>query len=228
MRATSRRASRARCTRRGSPAFRCAACSRRSKTYSSRACPARQRVPRRRPVPDRRLAAASLIVFCSCAASPVAAQEAPVIRLTVEEAQARGVAASHRLAEARARVAAAKAFVDVRGSADMPSVAAVGGYTRTNHVLEFTVPGPTGPRVLYPDVPNNSHARLDLQWPIYNGGQTGALERAAQADASAAAADVSVAQSDLRLEVGRAFWAVVTAREAVTVLEQGVARSQAH
>jgi outer membrane protein TolC len=82
--------------------------------------------------------------------------------------------------------------------------------------------------VLYPDVPDNYHSRLDLQWPIYTGGQTNALERAAQADAAAAGADVSVAQSDLRLEVARAFWAVVTARASVDVLEQGIARSQAH
>lgn len=180
-------------------------------------------------MPDRRLVVAALVALCSCLVSPVFAQDAPVVRLTVEEAQARAVAASHRLAEARAREAAAKAFVGVRGSADRPSVAATGGYTRTNHVLEFSVPSPTGvPRVLYPDVPNNYHSRLDLQWPIYSGGQTDALERAAQAEASAATADVSVAQSDLRLEVARAFWAVVTARASVDVLEQGVARSQAH
>jgi outer membrane protein TolC len=37
-----------------------------------------------------------------------------------------------------------------------------------------------------------------------------------------------VAQADLRLEVSRAFWAVVTARAAVDVLDQGVARSQAN
>jgi len=117
----------------------------------------------------------------------------------------------------------------VRGSADMPTVALLGGYTRTNHVLEFSVPSPTGaPRVLYPDVPDNFHSRLDLQWPIYSGGQTNALERAARAEATAAGADVSVAQSDLRFEVSRAFWAVVTAKASVDVLEQGIARSQAH
>ena len=37
-----------------------------------------------------------------------------------------------------------------------------------------------------------------------------------------------VAQADLRLEVARAFWAVVTARATVDVLEQGVERAQAH
>ena len=111
----------------------------------------------------------------------------------------------------------------------MPTVAATASYTRTNHVLEFTVPGPTGfPRVLYPDVPNNYQSRLELRWPIYTGGRTDALERAARAEAEAVGAEVQTAQADLRLEVARAYWAVVTARVALDVLEQGIARSQAH
>ena len=171
-------------------------------------------------------------IFIAIAESMVgfaAAQDAPVVRLGVDEAQTRAIAASHRLAEARAREATANATIDVRGSADMPTVSVGGGYTRTNHVQPFSVPGPPGVlRVLYPDVPNNYYSRLDLQWPIYTGGQTNALERAARAEAAAAGADVSVAQSDLRLEVARAFWAVVTARASVDVLEQGIARSQAH
>jgi outer membrane protein TolC len=170
------------------------------------------------------------LAFTVCGfASHGAAQEVPVLRLTLDEAQMRAREASHRLAEARARESVAHATMDLRASADRPVVAALAGYTRTNHVLEFTVPGPTGlPRVLYPDVPSNYQSRLELQWPIYSGGRTDALERAARADAAAAAADVAVAQADLRLEVSRAFWAVVTARAAVGVLDQGVARSQAH
>lgn len=153
----------------------------------------------------------------------------PSIRLTLEEAQSRAVAASHRLAEARAREAAASATADARAAANLPVVAATAGYTRTNHVPEFVVPGPTGvPRVLYPDVPDNYRARLDLQWPIYSGGRVDALERAARAEAAAISAEAAAAQSDLRLEVARAFWAVVTARASVDVLERGVARSQAH
>jgi len=38
----------------------------------------------------------------------------------------------------------------------------------------------------------------------------------------------SVALADLRLEVARRFWAVVTADAAVRVLTEGVARAQAH
>ena len=150
-------------------------------------------------------------------------------KVTLEEAQARAIEASHRLAESRARQRVADAVVDARAAAQRPSVAASAGYTRTNHVAEFVVPTPTGlPGVLYPDVPNNYRTRLDLQWPIYSGGRTDALERAARAEASAAAAETSVAQADLRLEVARAFWAVVTADASVRVLEEGVARAQAH
>jgi outer membrane protein TolC len=151
------------------------------------------------------------------------------LRLSLAEAQDRAVAASHRLAEVRARAATAAATVAVREAADRPIVGAGAGYTRTNHVPDFVFPGFAGiPVRLYPDVPNNYRTRLDLQWPIYSGGRTDALERAAEAEASAAAADVAAAQADLRLEVARAFWALVTARAATAVLDRGVARAQAN
>jgi outer membrane protein TolC len=159
---------------------------------------------------------------------PAWAQQAPepVVRLTLDEARTRALEASHRLAEARARESVAQAVIAVRQAAERPAVSASAGYTRTNHVVPFTVPGPTGlPRLLYPDVPDNYRTRLDLQWPIYTGGRSDALERAARSEAEAAAADVDTARADLRLEVARAFWAVVTARAAVAVVEEALERS---
>lgn len=156
------------------------------------------------------------------------AQEAPVQRITLEEARARAVAASHRVAEARARELAVQASLSGRQALERPVVSAIAGYTRTNHVLEFVVPGPTGSRVLYPDVPDNYRTRIDLQWPIYTGGRADALEQAARAEAGAAAADVATARADLRLEVTRAFWAAVTAQASVAVLDRSLARAQAH
>jgi outer membrane protein TolC len=159
-------------------------------------------------------------------ATTVAAQE---LRLSLAAAQDRAVAASHRLAEARARAGTAEAAVAVRHAADRPIVGFGAGYTRTNHVIPFAFPGAGGrPLVVYPDAPNNYRTRLDLQWPIYNGGQTDALERAARAEASAATADVAAAQADLRLEVARAFWALVTARATAAVLDRSLARAQAN
>lgn len=183
-------------------------------------------------MPERLLVLLVALTISPGAVTSLHAQEAPAGRetpLTLEQAQARAIEASHRLAESRARQRVADAVVDARAAAQRPSVAASAGYTRTNHVAEFVVPTSTGlPGVLYPDVPNNYRTRLDLQWPIYSGGRTDALERAARAEASAVAAETSVAQADLKLEVARAFWAVVTADASVRVLEEGVARAQAH
>src|SRR5262245_12348848 len=83
-----------------------------------------------------------------------ASAQTAVLRLTLEDAQQRATAASHRLAEARAREGAAAGLVEVRAAADRPVVSLSGGQTRTNHVTEFAFPGPGGvPRVVYPDVP---------------------------------------------------------------------------
>jgi outer membrane protein TolC len=161
--------------------------------------------------------------------APAGAQQvpAPAVRLTLGEAQARALDASHRLAEARARESVAQAAFAAREAAARPSISASAGYTRTNHVIEFSVPSPTTglPRVIYPDVPDNYRTRIDLQWPIYTGGRTDALERAARAEAAAAGADIETARADLRLEVARAFWAVVTARATVTVVEEALERA---
>jgi outer membrane protein TolC len=152
------------------------------------------------------------------------------IRLTLEDALARGLKASHRLAELDARRDAAEASGDARAAADKPIVSLQGGYTRTNHVTPFIVPGVAGqlPRVLYPDVPDNFRTRVDMQWPIYSGGRSNALERAARAEAGALGQDRLTAQADLRLEITRAFWAIITARATVQVLEDSVASVEAH
>src|SRR5678816_961918 len=98
----------------------------------------------------------------------IAAQASPTLRLSLEDALAKSVEASHRLAEARAREMAAQAGVAVREAAERPTITASAGYTRTNHVLEFGIPGPGGiPTVIYPDVPSNYQSRLELRWPIY-------------------------------------------------------------
>jgi outer membrane protein TolC len=163
-------------------------------------------------------------------ARPSSAQDVPRVSLTLAEAQSQALATSHRIAEAQARETVAQAVVGQRAVADRPLLSAQAGDMRTNHVIEFALPIPDSPGrlIVYPDAPNNYRTRLDLQWPIFNGGRTDALERAARAEAAATAADTDVARAELRLEVARSYWAVVTARAAVEVLERGVARARAN
>ena len=157
------------------------------------------------------------------AATGIAAAQPSPLRLTLDEAIARATEASHRLGEARARQQAADATVEVRRRSDDPTLTASAGYTRTNHVQEFGIPQPNGTtRVIYPDIPDNYRSRLELVWPVYTAGRTDALERAAQAEVAATGKELDAARLDLRLEVSRAYWALVTARETVKVLEQSL------
>jgi outer membrane protein TolC len=171
---------------------------------------------------------AAALVLCGTAAAQAQPPAVPTLTLTLAEAQERAVKASHRLAQLRALERASAASIEARRALDHPSITALAGYTRTNHVVEFSFPGPTGPRVVYPDVPNNYQSRLDLQWPIYSGGRTDALQRVAEAEAAAAGAEIETARADLRLEVARAYWALVTAGATVSVVEQSLQRSATH
>lgn len=158
---------------------------------------------------------------------PAAAQSP--LRLTLDEAIARGLANSHRLAELQARKEGAEAAEAGRAVASMPSLSVVAGYSRTNHVQEFSLARPGQlPVVVYPDVPDNYRARFDLTWPLYSAGRTGALERAAEAERKASEEDLAAARADLRLEITRAFWALVAAIESERVLAQSLDTIGAH
>jgi outer membrane protein TolC len=98
---------------------------------------------------------------------------------------------------------------------------------RTNHVRPFGLPVNGAFALIYPDIPDNVVSRVSFAWPIYVGGQTDALERAADAEARAIGADLDAARLDLRFEIVRAYWAAVTAREAIRVLEESMARADA-
>jgi outer membrane protein len=159
-------------------------------------------------------------------AQPIGAPPAP---LTLEEAIRRGLEISYRIAEVTARGDAAEAVVGERHAAKLPQLSGLAGYTRTNHVDPFfIVSGSNQLRIIYPDVPDNYRARLDVQWPVYTGGRLDALERAARIDATATADELATARGDLTLEITRAFWAVVTATEALRVVQESVTQLDAH
>jgi outer membrane protein TolC len=171
---------------------------------------------------------AAVLLVVGVYASTASGQEAP-LRLTLEEALERADQASPRLAELRARVDAAAAVQSGEAAAARPAIAALGGYTRTNHVDPFALAMPNGTlQVIYPDVPDNYRARLDLQWPIFTAGRTQALRRAAAGERDAANFDVATARAELRLETTRAFWALVTGRQAEDVLARALESADAH
>lgn len=160
---------------------------------------------------------------------PPAASASQEGALTLDDAIKRGLANSQRLAELQSRAEAADYAVEGRRDALLPILSLQGGYTRTNHVDEFAIATPGRPRlVVYPDIPDNYRSRLDLQWPIYTGGRTDALIKAASAERTAVGKDLDAARADLRLEITRAFYAVLTARDTEDVLRRSLDASAAH
>lgn len=177
----------------------------------------------------RRVIAAALLLIASSAAALAQPEPAGAVSLTLDEAIRRGLEASHRLAEAIARGEAAEAAADQRHAAQLPQVAAQAGYMRTNHVQEFGVLLPNNQlRIIYPDIPDNYHTRLDVRWPLYTGGRLAAFERAARTEAAALSNELDAARADLRLEVTRAYWTLLTAAETVRVVDESLARTRAH
>ena len=178
----------------------------------------------------RPLAIALVVLLLGCVEA--ASAQTASVRLTLDEAIARGLEASDRIEEWSARQEAARAVARQREAAGRPLVAAVASYTRTNHVEEFVVTDEVGGvrvvRVLFPDAPDNVRSRIDLQWPIYTGGRTGALTRAAAAEVEAVGHDRDTARADLKLEITRSFWAVITARASSDVVRQALDRTSAH
>jgi outer membrane protein TolC len=148
--------------------------------------------------------------------------------LTLDEAMALAVATSHRIGEGRARQDAATAAVDGRAAATMPIVSVMAGYTRTNHIVPFGLPPEHPTAIIYPDVPDNWRARLDMQWPVYTFGRFESMERAARSEAAASAKDVGTFTADVRRDAARAFWALVTAIESMRVVEDALALIEAH
>ncbi len=156
------------------------------------------------------------------------AQGGGAIRLTLSDAISRGLETSHRIAEVKAREEGARAAAKGAEMANRPIVGVSASYFRTNHVEAFSVPQPNGTFVVvFPDIPDNLFGRVGFQWPIYTAGRTDALERAAEAEATAVGAEIDGVRADLRFEIARAYWAAVTAREAVRVLEESTARADA-
>jgi outer membrane protein len=170
-------------------------------------------------------------VLLSSAPALVGAQPPPseVVSLTLDDAIRRGLETSHRIAETTARGEAAVAVADQRRAAQRPQVVAQAGYARTNHVEEFGVLLPNNQlRIIYPDIPDNYRTRLDVQWPLYTGGRLAALQHAARTDAAALSNDLDATRADLRLEITRAYWSLVTAAENLRVVDESLVRIRAH
>lgn len=169
----------------------------------------------------------SLMVLTLAMAPGVAAAQT-ALSVSLDEAIRMGVAHDPRLSEGRARDAAAAEGVASNASLKKPTVTASAAYLRTNHVPEFGfVQGGTF-NVIFPDVPDNYRFRTEMDIPIYTAGRVDALVASARAEQQASAADLRAGEQDVRMDITRAYWGLVTARESARVLKQALDREDAY
>jgi len=168
-------------------------------------------------------------------AAPAPAGPPPAVRLTVDEAVARAIAASPRLARLCALEAAAEA--EARGArADRwPQVDLGAGYTRRSEVPELAISTPTdNPAqpvqrvVVFPNIQDNWRLRAGVALPIWTWGRTSGQIEAAEQSRTAAGADLEAGRADLVLETKTAYWSLVTARASVRVLQEEMRAYDAH
>lgn len=158
-----------------------------------------------------------------------AAGDAEPLRLSLAEAIERARAASASLARLRSLEQAAAAEERGAHAARRPQVDLVAGYARLSDVPELflVVPGQP-PRAIFPNLPDNYRARLDLSLPIYTGGRLQASIDAAQHEKAASGGDLQAGETDLVLEATSAYWSLVTAEAAARVLDESLAGFDAH
>ena len=177
----------------------------------------------------KKMTIASVLVGVGLMIAPPAFAQSSTLTLSLDEAIARGRTAAPRIADAKARREAADATVTSREALRLPVVTATGGYQRISHVTPYGITAPgIGSVTIFPDIPNNYRARADASIPIYTSGRTDALIGSAELDRKAADADTRTAEADVALDVARAYWALVTARESTRVVEQGLVRMDAY
>lgn len=170
-----------------------------------------------------------VVAVLGASATPARAQVAPVARsLSVQESVQLALDQSPRVAEARARQAAAESMVTALRALAMPTASVQAQYLRQSAIPEVRIPdGTGGTRVLFPNLPNTLLTRADVLVPIYSFGRVGTNVAAADAEVTAAVAEVRGAEAAVRLDVMRAYWALATARENARVLVEALARVDA-
>ena len=191
----------------------------------------------------RRAALLPLLLACATASAQAPAEapdparpgEAGVVRLTVEEAVARAIAASPRLARLSALETAAGAQARGARADRWPQVDLGAGYTRRSEVPELAIFAPTNNPaqpveriVVFPNIQDNWRLRAGAALPIWTGGRLGGQIEAAEQGLTAAGEDLRAGRADLVLETKNAYWSLVTAREAVRVLQESIKAYDAH
>ncbi|MCI0707990.1 MAG: TolC family protein [Ignavibacteriae bacterium] len=136
---------------------------------------------------------------------------------------------NHSLKASRAKVLASEAKASEAFSTLLPQVKFTSKFAQLSEVDPFgvTVPG-LGSLTLFPSIDHSYSARVSLQQPIFTGFRLLNNAEAAELNAVATQEDFIRDERDLILDVKKAYWNLVRARQMEEVLMQTVAQVSEH
>ena len=161
--------------------------------------------------------------------------DATSVRISVEEAVTRSIAASARLSRLSALEAAAAADTRSAKSERWPQLSVDAGYQRRSEVPELAIFTPTSDPlkpaervVVFPNIQDNWRVHAGLWMPLFTFGRVSrGIDKAEQSQA-AAGLDLRAGRADLVLETRTAYWSLVTARASASVLQDSIRAYDAH
>jgi len=154
--------------------------------------------------------------------------------LTVEQAIQIGLDNSKILRQSASKVAYADARSGEANAAALPSIRAIGAYTRVSDITPFTltlpfvIPGIPNSFVLAPTILDNYNFRVAAQHPLFTGFRLDATKEIASRNVDASTQDYAKDRADLVYNIKVAYWALFRARELKKLADDNVAQIQAH
>ncbi len=189
------------------------------------------------PRPDVAVTCVAILLWLS--GGPAAAQTPGPLPLSLDDAVARALESGEEVALARSQQAIAEGqIVEARAGA-LPKLDADAGYTRTIASIFDDISFPMGEDDSpddgtdpFADLPfgrrNSWVAALRLTQPLYSGGRVGTALDIARHVREAAALDIAEAQSDIVLEVRRAYFRLRVADDLVAIAREALELASAH
>jgi outer membrane protein TolC len=153
--------------------------------------------------------------------------------LTMEQAVVIGLENSKALRQSAGRVAYADARAGEAFASALPSIKAVGNYTRLSDVpaFEFDSPlPPPAPRkiTLAPSLVNAYSARVTVQHPLFTGFRIDAGREAAEATVEASSQEFVKDRAELVYAIKAAYWGLYRAREFRKLADENVEQIRSH
>jgi len=149
--------------------------------------------------------------------------------LTLDDCIHLGMEYSPAIHSSQMKEKAAKAQVSEINSARLPNISFSAGYTRLSDIDPYVFQlSETQTYTVYPNIPDNYSAELNITQPLFTGFCLENASAAASQEAKAAKYDYESSINNTELQITTAYWNLVEAHEYQLIINEEVRRQEMH